>query len=58
MKIKGITRLNMTGAEIEAALAKANGLPTATELQTALDQKQDTLNFATEADIEQAFGGN
>lgn len=97
MEINGIIRVNMTGAEIEAALLKAKDLPTATELQeeldakatttaltetaetlgtaigtkasktelteavttinTALAGKQDTLTFATDEDIEEAFGG-
>lgn len=57
MEINGIIRVNMTGAEIEAALLKANDLPTATELQAKLDAKQDTLTFATDEDIEEAFGG-
>ena len=47
----------MTGAEIEAALLKAKDLPTATELQEQFDAKQDTLTFATDEDIEEAFGG-
>lgn len=58
MEINGIVRVNMTGAEIESALLKAKDLPTATELQASLDGKQDTLEFATDADIEAAFGGN
>lgn len=57
MEINGIIRVNMTGAEIEAALLKAKDLPTATELQTKLDEKQDALSFATDEDIEEAFGG-
>lgn len=57
MEINGIIRVNMTGAEIEAALLKAKDLPTATELQTQFDHKQDTLEFATDEDIEEAFGG-
>ena len=57
MEINGIIRVNMTGAEIEAALLKANDLPTATELQELFDQKQDTLTFATDEDIEESFGG-
>jgi len=57
MEINGIIRVNMTGAEIEAALLKAKGLPTATELQAKFDAKQDTLTFATDEDIEEAFGG-
>jgi hypothetical protein len=57
MEINGIIRVNMTGAEIEAALLKAKDLPTATELQAKLDAKQDTLTFATDEDIEEAFGG-
>lgn len=57
MEINGIIRVNMTGAEIEAALLKAKDLPTATELQEQFDQKQDTLAFATDEDIEEAFGG-
>jgi hypothetical protein len=57
MEINGIIRVNMTGAEIEAALLKAKDLPTTTELQTKLDAKQDTLTFATDEDIEEAFGG-
>ena len=57
MEINGIIRVNMTGAEIEAALLKAKDLPTATELQTKFDAKQDTLEFATDEDIEEAFGG-
>lgn len=56
MEINGIIRVNMTGAEIEAALLKAKDLPTATELQTQFDEKQDTLEFATEEDIREAFG--
>lgn len=56
MEINGIIRVNMTGAEIEAALLKAKDLPTATELQTKFDEKQDTLEFATEEDIREAFG--
>lgn len=75
MEINGIIRVNMTGAEIEAALLKARDLPTATALQASLDglqtdidtratkqelgdglaTKQDTLEFATDADIEAAF---
>jgi len=57
MEINGIIRVNMTGAEIEAALLKAKDLPTATELQAKLDAKQDTLTFATDEDIEETFGG-
>lgn len=57
MEINGIIRVNMTGAEIEAALLKAKDLPTATELQEQFDQKQDTLTFATDEEIEEAFGG-
>ena len=57
MEINGIIRVNMTGAEIEAALLKAKDLPTATELQTQFDSKQDKLEFATDEDIEEAFGG-
>lgn len=57
MGINGIIRVNMTGAEIEAALLKAKDLPTATELQAKLDEKQDALTFATDEDIEEAFGG-
>jgi hypothetical protein len=57
MEINGIIRVNMTGAEIEAALLKAKDLPTTTELQTKFDAKQDTLTFATDEDIEEAFGG-
>lgn len=57
MEINGIIRVNMTGAEIEAALLKAKDLPTATELQDKFDAKQDTLTFATDEDIEEAFGG-
>jgi hypothetical protein len=57
MEINGVIRVNMTGAEIEAALLKAKDLPTATELQAKLDAKQDTLTFATDEDIEEAFGG-
>ena len=57
MEIKGIVRVNMTGEEIEAALLKAKDLPTATELQAQFDKKQDTLEFATDEDIEEAFGG-
>ena len=57
MEINGIIRVNMTGAEIEAALLKAKDLPTATELQAKFDAKQDTLTFATDEDIEEAFGG-
>lgn len=57
MEINGIIRVNMTGAEIEAALLKAKDLPTTTELQAKLDTKQDTLTFATDEDIEEAFGG-
>lgn len=57
MEINGIIRVNMTGAEIEAALLKAKNLPTTTELQAKLDAKQDTLTFATDEDIEEAFGG-
>lgn len=57
MEINGIIRVNMTGAEIEAALLKAKDLPTATELQAKLDEKQDALSFATDEDIEEAFGG-
>lgn len=57
MEINGIIRVNMTGAEIEAALLKAKDLPTATELQEKFDAKQDTLTFATDEDIEEAFGG-
>jgi hypothetical protein len=57
MEINGIIRVNMTGAEIEAALLKAKDLPTATELQEKFDAKQDTLEFATDEDIEEAFGG-
>ena len=56
MEINGIIRVNMTGAEIEAALLKAKDLPTATELQAQFDAKQDTLEFATDEDIEEAFG--
>ena len=58
MEINGIIRVNMTGAEIEAALMKAEDLPTATELQEQFDQKQDTLTFATDEDIEREFGGD
>lgn len=100
MEINGVTRVNMTGAEIEAALMKARDLPTATELQQqfsdmgeatqqqftdmgvemrqgfgsvaaematkatktelneGLASKQDTLEFATDADIEREFGSN
>lgn len=57
MEINGIIRVNMTGAEIEAALLKAKDLPTATELQAKFNAKQDTLTFATDEDIEEAFGG-
>lgn len=57
MEINGIIRVNMTGAEIEAALLKAKELPTATELQAQLDEKQDKLEFATKEDIEEAFSG-
>lgn len=57
MEINGIIRVNMTGAEIEAALLKAKDLPTATELQEKFDAKQDTLTFATDEDIEREFGG-
>lgn len=57
MEINGIIRVNMTGAEIEAALLKAKDLPAATELQAKLDEKQDALTFATDEDIEEAFGG-
>lgn len=57
MEINGIIMVNMTGAEIEAALLKAKDLPTATELQAKFDAKQDTLTFATDEDIEEAFGG-
>lgn len=57
MEINGIIRVNMTGAEIEAALLKAKDLSTATELQAKLDEKQDALTFATDEDIEEAFGG-
>lgn len=57
MEINGIIRVNMTGAEIEAALLKAKDLPTATKLQEKFDAKQDTLEFATDEDIEEAFGG-
>lgn len=57
MEINGIIRVNMTGADIEAALLKAKDLPTATELQDKFDAKQDTLTFATDEDIEEAFGG-
>ena len=46
----------MTGAEIESALLKAKDLPTATELQAQFDQKQDTLTFASDEDIEREFG--
>jgi hypothetical protein len=56
MEINGIIRVNMTGAEIEAALLKAKDLPTATELQEKFDAKQDTLEFATDEDIEREFG--
>ena len=56
MEINGVIRINMTGAEIEAALLKAKDLPTATQLQSSLDEKQDTLEFATDEDIEAAFG--
>ena len=56
MEINGVIRVNMTGAEIEAALLKAKDLPTATELQEKFDAKQDTLTFATDEDIEEAFG--
>lgn len=89
MEINGVIRINMTGAEIEAALLKAHFLPTDKELQASLDNlqegidtkadaeataaalatkatkdelteglatKQDTLEFATDEDIEQAFG--
>lgn len=56
MEINGIIRVNMTGAEIEAALLKAKDLPTATELQAKFDAKQDTLEFATEEDIRERFG--
>lgn len=56
MEINGIVRVNMTGAEIEAALLKAKDLPTATELQEQFDAKQDTLEFATEEDIRERFG--
>ena len=57
MEINGIIRVNMTGEEIESALLKAKDLPTATELQSQFDAKQDTLEFATDEDIEEAFGG-
>lgn len=57
MEINGIIRVNMTGSEIEAALLKAKELPTATELQAQLDEKQDKLEFATKEDIEEAFSG-
>ena len=56
MEINGIIRVNMTGVEIEAALLKANDLPTATELQKQFDEKQDTLEFATAEDIQERFG--
>jgi len=56
MEINGVIRVNMTGAEIEAALLKAKDLPTATELQEKFDAKQDTLEFATDEDIEREFG--
>jgi hypothetical protein len=56
MEINGIVRVNMTGAEIEAALLKARDLPSATELQAQFDAKQDTLEFATEEDIRERFG--
>lgn len=56
MEINGIVRVNMTGAEIEEALLKARDLPTASELQEKFDAKQDTLEFATDEDIEAAFG--
>lgn len=56
MEINGIIRVNMTGAEIEAALLKAHDLPTATELQEQFDKKQDTLKFATAEDIQERFG--
>ena len=56
MEINGIIRVNMTGAEIESALLKAKDLPTATELQAQFDQKQDTLTFASDEDIEREFG--
>lgn len=58
MEIKGIVRINMTGDEIESALLKASELPTADELQQSLDNKQDLLDFATDADIEAYFGDN
>ena len=57
MEINGIIRVNMTGAEIESALLKAKDLPTATEFQAQFDQKQDTLTFATDENIEREFGG-
>lgn len=57
MEINGIIRINMTGAEIEAALLKAKDLPTDTELQEQFDKKQDTLTFASKEDIEREFGG-
>lgn len=57
MEINGIIRVNMTGAEIEAALLKAKELPTATELQAKIDEKQDALTFATDENIEEAFCG-
>lgn len=57
MEINGIIRVNMTGAEIEAALLKAKELPTDTELQAQFDEKQDKLEFATKEDIEEAFSG-
>lgn len=56
MEINGIVRVNMTGAEIESALLKAKDLPTAEELQKQFDNKQDTLEFATEEDIRERFG--
>ena len=56
MEINGIIRVNMTGAEIEAALLKAHDLPTATELRKQFDEKQDTLEFATAEDIQERFG--
>ena len=63
MEIKGLVRLDMTAEEIEAVLNKAAGLPTGREINqhfnaidTALANKQDTLEFASDADIEAAFG--
>lgn len=56
MEINGIVRVNMTGAEIEAALLKAKDLPSATELQAQFDAKQDTITFATDEDIRERFG--